>query len=92
MQRLLLSSWEHKELTKVMNYCLTKDILPISTVDKPATEIQPHAGIGYLIVILPVGVNEVAHESEIRMPCCWSPKVSGARKIPHPQPSAQLHL
>ena len=28
------SSREHKELTKAVTYCLTKDMLPISTVDK----------------------------------------------------------
>ncbi len=34
-QTLASSSREHKELTKAVTYCLAKDILPISTVDKP---------------------------------------------------------
>ena len=32
---LSTSSHEHKDLTKSVTYCLAKDMLPISTVDKP---------------------------------------------------------
>ena len=32
---LSTSSHEHKDLTKAVTYCLAKDMLPISTVDKP---------------------------------------------------------
>ena len=42
MQTLPPSSQEHKELTKAVTYCLTKDMLPISTADKPGFKAKLH--------------------------------------------------
>ena len=33
--KLFSSSHEYKDLTKSVTYCLVKDMLPISTLDKP---------------------------------------------------------
>ena len=41
-QMIPSNSREHKDITKSITYCLAKDMLPISTVDKPGFKAMVH--------------------------------------------------
>ena len=77
-QMLPSSSREHKELTKAVTYCLTKDMLPISTVDKagfkamlrrfnPRYQLPTCSRNYFTRVSIPVLVTEVRSAMELKI-------------------------